>query len=178
MRTLDSKAVAEMLGKRHDNFMRDVRKYVATLGEAAPEYFIEGTYKDGLGKTRAGYQITLKGCEYIAGRVIGVKSEEFKSKYLQMFPEAHTEPVESPKPEAVQGYSTEEVAQLLRILVLFSVRERAVRSYIFWEQSTRSSLWMMRITAVIKRLMGGVIPVQKSSLFSIILRIRIASVIW
>ena len=102
MRTLDSKAVAEMLGKRHDNFMRDVRKYVATLGEAAPEYFIEGTYKDGLGKTRAGYQITLKGCEYIAGRVIGVKSEEFKSKYLQ-----------SPKPEAVQGYSTEEVAQLL-----------------------------------------------------------------
>lgn len=57
-------------------------------------------------------------------------------------------------------------------------RERAVRSYIFWEQSTRSSLWMMRITAVIKRLMGGVIPVQKSSLFSIILRIRIASVIW
>lgn len=113
MSTLDSKAVAEMLGKRHDNFMRDVRKYVATLGEAAPEYFIEGTYKDGLGKTRAGYQITLKGCEYIAGRVIGVKSEEFKSKYLQMFPEAHTEPVESPKPEAVQGYSTEEVAQLL-----------------------------------------------------------------
>lgn len=113
MRTLDSKAVAEMLGKRHDNFMRDVRKYVATLGEAAPEYFIEGTYKDGLGKTRAGYQITLKGCEYIAGRVIGVKSEEFKSKYLQMFPEAHDEPVESPKPEAVHGYSTEEVAQLL-----------------------------------------------------------------
>ena len=43
MSTLDSKAVAEMLGKRHDNFMRDVRKYVATLGEAAPEYFIEGT---------------------------------------------------------------------------------------------------------------------------------------
>ena len=113
MSTLDSKAVAEMLGKRHDNFMRDVRKYVATLGEAAPEYFIEGTYKDGLGKTRAGYQITLKGCEYIAGRVIGVKSEEFKSKYLQMFPEAHDEPVESPKPEAVHGYSTEEVAQLL-----------------------------------------------------------------
>ena len=92
MSTLDSKAVAQMLGKRHDNFMRDVRKYVATLGEAAPEYFIEGTYKDGLGKTRAGYQITLKGCEYIAGRVIGV---------------------ESPEPQAVQGYSTEEVAQLL-----------------------------------------------------------------
>lgn len=114
MRTLDSKAVAEMLGKRHDNFMRDVRKYVATLGEAAPEYFIEGTYKDGLGKTRAGYQITLKGCEYIAGRVIGVKSEEFKSKYLLMFPiDGGGTPTDSPVPPEAQGYSTEEVAQLL-----------------------------------------------------------------
>ncbi len=113
MSTLDSKAVAEMLGKRHDNFMRAVRKYVATLGEAAHEYFIEGTYKDGLGKTRAGYQITLKGCEYIADRVIGVKSEEFKKKYLQMFPEAQDEPVENPEPQTAKGYSTEEVAQIL-----------------------------------------------------------------
>lgn len=45
--------------------------------------------------------------------MIGVKSEEFKSKYLQMFPEAQDEPIESPEPQAVQGYSTEEVAQLL-----------------------------------------------------------------
>jgi Rha family phage regulatory protein len=113
MSTLCSKAVAEMLGKRHDNFMRDVRKYVDTLGAEAPEYFIEGTYKDGLGKTRAGYQITLKGCEYIAGRLIGVKAEEFKSKYLQMFPEANTESVNSSEPDVVLGYSTEEVAKLL-----------------------------------------------------------------
>ena len=38
MQTLNSKAVAEMLGKRHDNFKRELRKSVATLGEAAGEY--------------------------------------------------------------------------------------------------------------------------------------------
>ena len=38
MSTLSSKAVAEMLGKRHDNFMRNLRSYAATLGESASEY--------------------------------------------------------------------------------------------------------------------------------------------
>lgn len=54
MSTLSSKAVAEMLGKRHDNFMRNLRSYAATLGESASEYLIESTYKDGKGKVRAG----------------------------------------------------------------------------------------------------------------------------
>lgn len=76
MQTLNSKAVAEMLGKRHDNFKRELRKYVATLGEAAGEYFLEGTYKDAMGRERSGYLITLKGCELIAGRMIGVKSDD------------------------------------------------------------------------------------------------------
>lgn len=110
MQTLSSKAVAEMLGKRHDNFMRDVRKYVATLGEAAPEYFHESTYTDGLNKQRAGYEITLKGCELIAGRIIGSKSEEFKAQYKEVF-QVSSEPVETP--EEAKGYSTEDAAQIL-----------------------------------------------------------------
>lgn len=56
-------------------------------------------------------------------------------------------------------------------------RERAVRLYTFWEQSIRSLLWGMKITAVIGILMGGVIPVQKRSSFLTISRVRIASVI-
>lgn len=111
MDALDSRSVAEMLGKRHDNFMRDVRKYVSTLGEAAPEYFRESTYKDGLNKTRAGYEITLKGCELIAGRIIGAKSEEFKAKYKALFPECADEPKASP--EMIKGYSMDDVAKKL-----------------------------------------------------------------
>jgi Rha family phage regulatory protein len=85
MNTISSKEVAEMLGKRHDNFMRDIRKYINTLGEDAPKYFVEGSYKDGLNKVRAGYDITLAGCELIAGRIIGEKSTAFKEKYLEAF---------------------------------------------------------------------------------------------
>lgn len=112
MQTLDSKAAAEMLGKRHDNFMRDLRKYVATLAGDAPEYFIESTYKDGLGKVRAGYEITLKGCELIAGRIIGAKSEEFKGKYKPLFSVAESSEPEK-IPVEVKGYSTDEAAQIL-----------------------------------------------------------------
>lgn len=110
MKTLNSKAVAEMLGKRHDNFLRDIRKYISTLGEAAPEYFTESSYKDGLGKVRFGYEISLKGCELIAGRIIGSKSDEFREKYREIFKDS----LQSGS-EAVQGggYSTEDVAQRL-----------------------------------------------------------------
>ena len=108
MQTLNSKAVAEMLGKRHDNFKRELRKYVATLGEAAGEYFLEGTYKDAMGRERSGYLITLKGCELIAGRMIGVKSYEFREKYKPLFS------VEAAcTPQEVHGYTTEEAAEVL-----------------------------------------------------------------
>lgn len=115
MQTISSKEVAEMLGKRHDNFMRDIRKYIATLGEEAPKYFVDGSYKDGLGKARAGYEITLAGCELIAGRIIGEKSTAFREKYSQNF-ELASANVEEPKiftiPESTD-LTVEEVAKRL-----------------------------------------------------------------
>ena len=110
MQTISSKEVAEMLGKRHDNFMRDIRKYINTLGEEAPKYFVEGSYKDGLNEVRAGYEITLAGCELIAGRMIGEKSTAFKEKYLEVF----GAPVEEPAVEPVStDLTVEEVAKRL-----------------------------------------------------------------
>lgn len=110
MQTISSKEVAEMLGKRHDNFMRDIRKYINTLGEEAPKYFVEGSYKDGLNKVRAGYEITLAGCELIDGRMIGEKSTAFKEKYLEVF----GAPVEEPAVEPVStDLTVEEVAKRL-----------------------------------------------------------------
>lgn len=110
MQTINSKEVAEMLGKRHDNFMRDIRKYIASLEEEAPKYFTEGTYKNGLGKPCSCYEITLAGCELIAGRIIGAKSTAFREKYLQIFqPEELTEEVK----EVPEDYTVEEVAKIL-----------------------------------------------------------------
>ena len=39
--TITSKEVAEMLGKRHDNLLRAIRKYITQLGDEAPKYFSE-----------------------------------------------------------------------------------------------------------------------------------------
>ena len=109
MQTISSKEVAEMLGKRHDNFMRDIRKYIDMLDEEATKYFVEGSYKDGLGKARAGYEVTLAGCELIAGRMIGEKSRAFREKIYKIF-DKPAEP--TPEPET-KRYSVQEVAELL-----------------------------------------------------------------
>ena len=46
--TLDSREVAEMVGKEHKNLMRDVRSYVEELGQLKIEpsdFFKESTYQ-------------------------------------------------------------------------------------------------------------------------------------
>lgn len=111
MNTISSKEVAEMLGKRHDNFMRDIRKYINTLGEDAPKYFVEGSYKDGLNKVRAGYDITLAGCDLIAGRIIGEKSTAFKEKYLEAFGAPKKEWAEPVMDPVSTDLTVEEVAK-------------------------------------------------------------------
>ena len=65
--TITSKEVAEMLGKRHDNLLRAIRKYITQLGDEAPKYFSEDPDKGG-----RLYHITKAGCDLMAGRIIGV----------------------------------------------------------------------------------------------------------
>lgn len=71
-----SRDVAEVLGKRHDNLLRAIRKYCEKLGDNAPKYFIP----EGKGR-RATYRVTYLGCELLAGRMIGEAGVEFKLWY-------------------------------------------------------------------------------------------------
>lgn len=88
--TITSKEVAEMLGKRHDNLLRAIRKYITQLGDEAPKYFSEDPDKGG-----RLYHITKAGCDLMAGRIIGAQSEAFKAKYAPVFgEEAPVEAVE------------------------------------------------------------------------------------
>lgn len=143
MQTLSSKAVAEMLGKRHDNFMRNLKSYAATLGESAPEYFIESTYTDGKGRVRASYDITPKGCDLIAGRIIGAKSAEFRDQCK----EALGSVTERATFAEVHGYSIDDVAQKL------GCSERTVRRMI-----QRGELTTTQITVMIPTLKTVVEP--------------------
>lgn len=96
--TLDSREVAEMVEKRHDHLIRDIKKYIKEMaapnfGEGnlckieAGDFFREGEYKDANGQIRPCYQITLKGCEFIAHKLTGVKGTAFTARYINRFHE-------------------------------------------------------------------------------------------
>lgn len=86
--TISSIEVAEMVGKRHTDLIRDVRRYLEQFNEsnlASVEFFKEGTYKDSKGEVRPCYNVTKKGCEFIAHKLTGVKGTEFTAKYINRF---------------------------------------------------------------------------------------------
>ena len=102
--SFSSKDVAEVLGKRHDNLLRAIRKYCETLGEEAPKHFIP----EGEGR-KAIYRVTLKGCELLAGRMIGLAGDEFRL----WFRGALQEPVEEPNELEEKLYTVAEAVDIL-----------------------------------------------------------------
>lgn len=104
--TLDSREVAEMVGKRHKNLIRDIGRYIEQIKESnliinetdeehistklkiePSEFFYENTYMDSTGRSLPCYDITLKGCEFIAHKLTGVKGTAFTARYINRFHE-------------------------------------------------------------------------------------------
>lgn len=86
--TLDSRAVAEMVEKKHYNLIRDIKGYVDELTELKIEFsdfFRESIYKDSTGRTLPRYLVTKKGCEFIAHKLTGIKGTEFTARYINRF---------------------------------------------------------------------------------------------
>ncbi len=74
---IDSREVAEMVGKNHKDLIRSIRSYVDTMENSnernfAPvDFFIESTYHDSKGETRPCYLLTKKGCDMVANKMTG-----------------------------------------------------------------------------------------------------------
>lgn len=116
--TLNSREVAEMVGKKHYNLMRDIKGYAEELNELkieAVDFFKENNYKDGKGETRPCYDITKKGCEFIAHKLTGIKGTEFTARYINRFHDME-EQIRKPK-------SALEMLQL-QSQALFEVNEK------------------------------------------------------
>lgn len=87
---IDSREVAEMVGKEHSKLLRDIRSYTEQLGQAnfgQSDFFTESTYINSQNKKMPCYQVTKKGCEFIAHKLTGVKGTEFTAKYINRFHE-------------------------------------------------------------------------------------------
>lgn len=85
--TISSIEVAEMVGKEHKELLRDIRRYCEQLSQskiALPDFFTESEYEN-RGKMYPCYNVTKKGCEFIAHKLTGVKGTEFTAKYINRF---------------------------------------------------------------------------------------------
>ena len=88
--TLTSMEVAEMTGREHKEMLRDIRRYEKYLGEskiAQSDFWIENTYHNSQNKKQPCYDITKKGCEFIAHKMTGQKGTVFTALYINRFHE-------------------------------------------------------------------------------------------
>lgn len=94
-KTLDSREVAEMLGKSHGDLLKDIQGSGKNLGIIpilekgnfhVSDYFIESTYKTkGNNKTYTCYLVTKMGCEMLGNKLQGEKGILFTAKYVKRF---------------------------------------------------------------------------------------------
>lgn len=86
---LDSREVAEMVGMRHADLMRNIDHYIEIMGQNAKlrsdDFFIKKTYTAGTGKQYKRYDITKKGCEMVANKLTGEKGILFTAEYVERF---------------------------------------------------------------------------------------------
>lgn len=85
---IDSREVAEMVGKDHKELLRDIRRYAEQLGEskiALTDFFTESEYTDKFNRKKPCFNVTKKGCEFIAHKLTGQKGTEFTAKYINRF---------------------------------------------------------------------------------------------
>ena len=90
---IDSREVAEAIGKRHDNLLRDIAGYVKIIGKFTDlnfegcDFFVESSYFDIKGRERLCYLLSKKGCELVANKLTGEKGVLFTAAYVTKFNE-------------------------------------------------------------------------------------------
>ena len=86
--TISSLEVAEMVEKQHNELLKDIRRYVEQLGEGKiphTDFFKESTYIDTQGREKTCFDVSRKGCEFIANKLTGIKGTVFTAKYINRF---------------------------------------------------------------------------------------------
>ena len=91
---IDSREVAEMMGRTHSDIMKMIQGSGKNLGIIpvllkgnfhVSEYFIESSFKDASGKSNKCYLVTKLGCEMLGNKQQGEKGILFTAKYVEKF---------------------------------------------------------------------------------------------
>jgi len=88
-KTLTRLEVAEMVGRPHDNVLKDIRRIISQLGgvKSYESYFIESTYTNLQNREMPSFLLTKKGCELYSTRMTGEKGTQFAVAYIERFNE-------------------------------------------------------------------------------------------
>ena len=85
---VDSREVAQMMEKPHNDLMKSIRNYcdALTAGDfSLSDFFIPSNYVDSTGRRLPCYLITRKGCDFIASRMSGKRGVQFSARYVCAF---------------------------------------------------------------------------------------------
>lgn len=87
---VDSREVAEMIGKDHAHLLRDIGGYIEVMSKNpkldSSSFFVQSTYRQsGNGKENPCYLLTKKGCDMVANKMTGEKGVLFTAAYVTAF---------------------------------------------------------------------------------------------
>lgn len=117
-KVVDSRDVAQMVGRTHAELLKSVRTYVDYLAEGEiplGEFFIESNYIDTNNQQRPNYLITKKGCDMIANKLTGKKGVLFTAAYVSAFEDMQRALAAPGKSQIPEGVSLGGLARLLSI---------------------------------------------------------------
>lgn len=88
---IDSRDVAEVVGKQHKNLLRDIAGYISHMENSTKlifepsDFFLENTYFDSTGRELPCYLLSKLGCEMVANKLTGEKGILFTAAYVKRF---------------------------------------------------------------------------------------------
>ena len=85
---ISSRKVAEMMEVRHGDLLEKIDKINKDFTQRKipfSKYWNETTYKDSSGKENRGFQVTKRGCEFLAHKTTGTKGNIFTDRYMDTF---------------------------------------------------------------------------------------------
>jgi len=90
---VDSREVADVIGKSHKHLLRDIRGYCEIIKKlnrpnfGLIDFFVESSFIDVCSRTMPCYLLSKMGCELVANKLIGEKGVLFTAAYVAKFNE-------------------------------------------------------------------------------------------
>lgn len=144
-KTIESREVAEMIGRKHSELLKDIRRYIGYLAEGkihSGSFFLEASYSDQNNQIRPCFLLSKQGCEMIANKLTGKTGTIFTARYVQKFNELEQlnrdsylieDPVERAKKWIAEQEKTKQLAlenQKMKPKVVFADSVSASKSSI------------------------------------------------